>query len=74
LKAPLAIGKEKPAESGIDSHLQARNQKVKCGIARLVDAYEEGLLERSDFEPRIRRSRDRLVASDAEAKKQAEEE
>ena len=56
------------------SILQARIQKVKCGIARLVDAYEDGLLERSDFEPRIRRSRDRLATLEAEAKKQADEE
>ena len=40
----------------------------------MVDAYEDGLLERSDFEPRIRRSRDRLGKLEAEAKKQAEEE
>ena len=66
--------KHKPEESGNESHLQARIQKVKCGIARLVDAYEDGLLERSDFEPRIRRSRDRLATLEAEAKKQAEEE
>jgi len=66
--------KQKPGDSGSDSHLQARIQKVKCGIARLVDAYENGLLERSDFEPRIRRSRDRLAALETEAKKQAEEE
>ena len=66
--------KRKPGESGNESHLQARIQKVKCGIARLVDAYEDGLLERSDFEPRIRRSRDRLATLEAEAKKQAEEE
>jgi site-specific DNA recombinase len=64
--------KRKPGDSGSDSHLQSRIQKVKCGIARLVDAYEDGLLERSDFEPRICRSRDRLAALEAEAKKQAE--
>ena len=64
----------KPDESESDVRVQARIQKVKCGIARLVDAYEEGLLERSDFEPRIRRARDRLSALEADAKKQAEEE
>ena len=66
--------KHKPGESGSESHLQARIQKVKCGIARLIDAYEDGLLERSDFESRIRRSRDRLATLEAEAKKQTEEE
>jgi site-specific DNA recombinase len=56
----------------IDEHLPARIQKIKRGIARLVDAYEEGLLEKSEFEPRLRRSRDRLAKLEAEAKKQAE--
>ena len=60
--------------SQIDEHLPSRIQKVKRGIARLVDAYEEGLLEKSEFEPRLRRSRDRLAKLEAEAKKQAENE
>ena len=60
--------------SQIDDGLPARIQKVKRGIARLVDAYEEGLLEKSDFEPRLRRSRERLTKLEAEAKKQAESE
>ena len=55
----------------LDEHLPSRIQKLKCGIARLVDAYEEGLLEKSEFEPRLRRSRDRLNRLEAEAKKQA---
>ncbi|HLA83745.1 MAG TPA: recombinase family protein, partial [Thermoguttaceae bacterium] len=60
--------------SQIDEHLPSRIQKIKCGIARLVDAYEEGLLEKSEFEPRLRRSRDRLTKLEAEAKKQMEHE
>ena len=63
-----------PVDTQIDEHLPASIQKVKRGIARLVDAYEEGLLEKSEFEPRIRRSRDRLAKLEAEAKKQAENE
>ncbi len=54
-------------------HLQARIQKVKRGIARLVDAYEDGLLEKNDFEPRIRRAHERLITLEAEAKKLADE-
>jgi site-specific DNA recombinase len=63
-----------PADTEHDEHLPARIQKVKRGIARLLDAYEDGLLERSDFEPRIRRARDRLATLEAEAKRQADEE
>ena len=45
----------------------ARN--MKRGIARLIDAYSEGLLEKSEFEPRIRKARERLgrVNSELEA-------
>ncbi|MFZ5828920.1 MAG: recombinase family protein, partial [Planctomycetota bacterium] len=57
-----------------DEHLRSRIQKLKRGIARLVDAYEEGLLEKSEFEPRIRRSRERLIQLEADAQKQADEE
>lgn len=57
--------------SQIDEHLPSRIQKIKRGIARLVDAYEEGLLEKSEFEPRLRRSRDRLSKLEDEAQKQA---
>ena len=55
-----------------DQQLSARIQKVKRGIARLVDAYEDGLLEKAEFEPRIRQSRDRLAKLEAEAKEHAE--
>ncbi len=66
--------KREPGNTERDEHLQARIQKVKRGFARLVDAYEDGLLEKSDFEPRIRRARERLATLEAEVKKQADEE
>jgi site-specific DNA recombinase len=46
--------------------------KVKRGIARLIDAYGEGLMEKSEFEPRIRDFRERLARLEAEAKQQAD--
>ena len=49
-------------------------QKVKRGIARLIDAYEEGLLDKREFEPRIRAAKERLSQLQAEAQAQAEEE
>lgn len=57
-----------------DIHLQVRIQKVKRGIARLIDAYEEELVEKSDFELRIRRSRNRLTVLEEQSKQQAETE
>jgi site-specific DNA recombinase len=47
--------------------LQAQIAKAKRGVARLIDAYEDGLLERSEFEPRLRRAKGRLEKSEAEA-------
>ncbi len=49
-------------------------QKVKRGIARLIDAYEEGLLDKGEFEPRIRGAKERLARLEVEAQAQAEEE
>jgi len=55
----------------VDDCLSARIQKTKGGIARLIDAYTEGLLEKPDFESRLSRSRECLSKLEAEAKQQA---
>jgi site-specific DNA recombinase len=49
-------------------------QRVKRGIARLIDAYGEGLLDKGEFEPRIRGAKERLARLQAEAQAQAEAE
>ena len=49
-------------------------QKVKRGMARLIDAYEEGLLDKGEFEPRIRSAKERLAKLETEAQAEAEEE
>ncbi|HEY2786646.1 MAG TPA: recombinase family protein [Fimbriiglobus sp.] len=41
--------------------------QVRRGIARLIDAYEEGLLEKDEFEPRVRESKTRLARLEKEA-------
>ena len=58
--------------SGLEQ-LRARIQKVKRGMARLIDAYADGLLEKSEFEPRIKGAKDRLSNLEAEAKACSEE-
>jgi len=40
--------------------LKALVQKVKRGISRLIDAYQDGLIDRTEFEPRLEQSRKRL--------------
>ncbi len=43
-------------------------QPVQRGIGRLIDAYEAGLLEREEFEPRLQAARDRLARLQADAR------
>ena len=50
--------------------LAALIQKVKRGIARLIDAYGEGLVDKGEFEPRVRAFRERLARLEAEARQQ----
>ena len=45
---------------------------VRRGITRLIDAYQEGHVEREEFEPRIRSAKDRLAKLEAEAKANSE--
>ena len=49
--------------------LNKQVQTLKRGIARLIDAYEDSLLEKQEFEPRIVRSKERLRRLEEEAEK-----
>src|SRR5579864_1164981 len=42
--------------------------KVRQGIARLIDAYQDGYLEKAEFEPRIRGLKDRQQKLESEAR------
>jgi len=50
----------RPSNDSSLDQLKALVQKVKRGIARLIDAYQDGLIERTEFEPRLRYSKERL--------------
>ena len=47
--------------------LERQMAKVRQGVARLIDGYAEGYLEKTEAEPRIRRFRERLQALEAQA-------
>jgi hypothetical protein len=49
---------------------EALLHKVKWGIARLIDAYQDGLLDKAEFEPRLRGAKERLAQLEAEAHRQ----
>jgi site-specific DNA recombinase len=53
--------------------LHAQVGKLRQGIARLIDSYAEGLIEKSDFEPRITRLKQRIVHVEEQAKQLADE-
>jgi len=55
-----------------EAQLAALIGKVKRGIARLIDAYGEGLVDKEEFEPRVRAFRERLGRLEAEAQTQAD--
>ncbi len=51
------VSHEQPGEpEGLDTQMS----KLRRGIARLIDSYAEGLLEKPEFEPRVTRMRERL--------------
>jgi site-specific DNA recombinase len=56
---------EKGPEGGED--LPARVRKLEQSIARLIDSYAEGLLEKAEFESRLRDRKQRLARLEEEA-------
>jgi site-specific DNA recombinase len=53
-------------------HLTPLIQRSKRGIARLIDAYQDGVLEKHEFEPRIEAARRRLTQLEAAAQEAAD--
>src|SRR5207247_5539649 len=59
---------ETDATSPQRQQLDARRQRATQAVTRLLDAYTEGLLDKSEFEPRLRAAKQRLSALEAEHK------
>ncbi len=55
------------------SHLEARMSRLRQGIARLIESYAEGLLDKDEFEPRMARMRERLKQIDEQAQQVKDE-
>ena len=49
------------------SSLEARMGRLRQGIARLIDSYADGLIDKGEFEPRIARMRERLKQIEEQA-------
>jgi site-specific DNA recombinase len=48
--------------------------KLRQGVARLIDSYTEGLIEKDEFEPRVTRLRQRIAHIEAQCEALADEE
>jgi site-specific DNA recombinase len=53
--------------------LEAHLGKLRRGLARLIDSYADGLIEKHEFEPRITRLRQRIAHVEAQGHEVAEE-
>src|SRR5207248_2937056 len=47
--------------------------KLKKAIARLIDAYQEDVLDKQEFAPRLKAAKERLARLEAEARNEAEQ-
>jgi site-specific DNA recombinase len=52
--------------------LERQRTKLRHGLARLIDSYTEGFLEKQDFESRITRQRQRIAAIDDQLRQLAD--
>ena len=48
--------------------LETQIGKLRRGLARLIDSYAEGLIDKQEFEPRVTRMRTRLQHLEAQVK------
>src|SRR6266704_485941 len=55
------------------SSLETRMGRVRQGIARVIDSYAEGLIDKTEFEPRMTRMRERLQHMEAHAQQVRDE-
>jgi site-specific DNA recombinase len=54
--------------------LEGQVGKLRQGLARLIDSYAEGLIEKQEFEPRVTRLRQRIMHVEAQCQQLAEAE
>lgn len=66
-------GDDADAQQDSSKKLQAQANKVRRGIARLIDAYEQQLVDKSEFEPRIKAARQQLRQIEQQLKQQIDQ-
>ncbi|MDH3601943.1 MAG: recombinase family protein [Candidatus Tectomicrobia bacterium] len=66
-----------PDETGSQQErtaLEAQVSKFRQGLARLIDSYAEGLIDKTEFEPRMSRLRHRIAHVEVQCQQLADEE
>ncbi len=61
----LSVSRQSPGQETTTS-LELQVAKVQRGIARLIDSYADGLLEKHEFEPRLKQLRERVAKLEAQ--------
>ena len=61
------LNRKKKEAGRASSQVTRLMAQVERSLTRLIDAYEEGLLTKSEFEPRVRAARERLAKLQTEA-------
>ncbi|HWA28086.1 MAG TPA: recombinase family protein [Lacunisphaera sp.] len=66
-------GEDAQAQQQTHKKLQSQTNKLRRGIARLIDAYEQQLVNKSEFEPRIKAARQQLQQLEQQMKQQMDQ-
>jgi site-specific DNA recombinase len=67
----LTVGTEQETERTV---VERQRDKLRQGLARLIDSYTEGYLEKSEFDSRLTRQRQRISTLDEQARQLADAE
>ena len=54
------------------SHLQNEQAKLRSAIARMIDSYADGIIEKNEFEPRVKQARGKLARVEAQLRSASE--
>lgn len=68
LESPMAA-----AQATLLTELQGQREKVRRAIARLIDSYTEGFIDKGEFEPRIQRLKQRATELEKQTQEVADE-
>src|SRR5215467_7694477 len=66
-------GRPRGAKWETPESLRAQIAKLQRGMARLIDGYAEGLIEKAEFEPRIKRMKQRVTVLEDQLQQLADE-